>query len=88
MTRAKRKPMQLARVADPTGRVDVAAYRAVEALLARMERERGLAGLRENLLPLIEPVIVGALPNRNVLRNITPELQAIWAVFQQNRGRL
>lgn len=87
MPQPRRKPMQLARVADPTGRVDVAAYRAIEKLMERLEKERSLVGLRENLMPLIESAIVGCLPHRNVLRAITPELQALWSVLQQNRGR-
>ena len=88
MPHPRRKPMQLARVADPTGRIDVATYRAIERLMGRLEEERGLVGLREKLMPLIESAIVGALPGRNLLAEVTPELQALWSIFEQNRGRL
>ena len=84
----KRKPMQLAQVADARGRVDVAAYRIVERLMERIEQERGLVGVRENLLPLIEAAITRSLPRENLLKTVPPELRAILTVIGQNRGRL
>lgn len=75
----------LAQVSDPAGRVDVAAYRTAERLLERWERHSGLAGLRENFLPIIEQAILGCdLP----AYEIPPEVRAIINFLEQNRRAL
>lgn len=78
---------QLSKVTDPRGRLDVAAYRIAERMLSGLESQRGLRGLRENLLPVIEAAIVDTLPARNLVDEIPQELQAILHVYMQN-GRL
>lgn len=75
---------QLAQVTDPRGRLDVAAYRIAERVLMRLESQRGLRGLVENLLPVVEGAIVDTLPGRNLMDEIPQELQAILHVYMQN----
>jgi hypothetical protein len=77
--------MQLARVANPKGRIDVALYRIAEKLMGRFEEECRLVGVRENLLPLLEQVIIEYTPQRNILPT---ELEAIYRVIQQNTRRM
>lgn len=84
----KRKPIQLAKVTNPTGRIDVAAYRVAERVLEQLERERGIAGLRDHFLPVIEGAIVDSLPARNLINEIPEEVQAIFHVWLENRRRL
>lgn len=79
-----KKRRQLAQVTDPRGRLDVAAYRIAERILSQLESQRGLRGLRENLLPVIEAAIVDTLPERNLVDEIPQELQAILHVYMQN----
>jgi hypothetical protein len=62
--------------------VDVAAYRIAERVMQHVERERGLTGLRDRLLPIVERAITDALPRRNV---IPVELLAILNVCLDNR---
>jgi hypothetical protein len=81
----KRPKIQLAKVKNATGRVDVAAYRIAERLMEKLERERGLVGIRERLLPIVENAIQESLPIGNVL---PAELLAILNVCMDNRGRL
>lgn len=83
-----RRPRNLSQVTDRRGRLDVAAYRIAERLMERMERERGIAGLREHLLPVVESAIVDTLPGGNLLDQIPEELRAIFHVCMQNSGRL
>jgi hypothetical protein len=81
---ARKKPVQLAK-ADPAGRVDVALYRVVERFMEQAERERGLVGVREHLLPIIENAIQCLdLPQWE----IPPEVKALVKLAEQNRGRL
>lgn len=74
----------LSKVTDPQGRIDVLLYQFAGRMMERFERDRGLVGIRENLLPLIEEVIVQNLPRRNV---IPREIQAFLKVCELNRGR-
>jgi hypothetical protein len=78
----------LGKVSDPTGRLDVAAYRIAERALEMMERQYNLAGLREHLLPCVESALVETLPTRNLMNEIPQELQAILHVVMQNRRLL
>lgn len=75
----KTKRIKLANVANVTGRVDVAAYRIAERLMANLERQ-GAVGLRERLLPIVEQAIA-----QNVPKRIPAELLAIVQVFMDNR---
>lgn len=73
----------LAKVANPAGRFDVLLYRLAGRLMEQLERERGLIGIRDDLLPIVEQAIVENISGRQV---IPPELQALWSVYAQNRG--
>lgn len=75
----------LSQVADPEGRLDVMLYQLAGRFLEGMERERGLLGLREHLLPLVEQAIVRSVPVRNV---IPREVRAIAKVYAMNRRRV
>lgn len=75
---------RLTTVTNPRGRLDVAAYRIAERILVTLEG-RGVRGIREHLLPVIEAAIVDTLPGRDVMNEIPPELQAIFHVLMENR---
>jgi hypothetical protein len=80
----KKKPVKLAQV-DPAGRIDVALYRVVERLMEQAERDRGLVGMREHLLPIVERAIhYFDLPQCQ----IPPEVKALVKFAEQNRRRL
>ena len=84
-----KRPVQLATVANPAGRVDVALYRIAERFMHNLERDRGLAGVCENLLPIVEDAIIGAVPQGNIIPpEIQDDLRRLWQLFEQNRGRL
>jgi hypothetical protein len=74
----------LAKVTDPQGRIDVLLYQFAGRMMERLERDRGLVGIREHLLPLVEEVIVGSISRRNV---IPREVRAFLKVCELNRGR-
>ena len=64
-------------------------YRVAERLMRRLERERGLQGLCDNLLPIIENAIVGAVPNQSLIPpEVHEDLRRLWNFYEQNRGRL
>jgi hypothetical protein len=69
--------------ADPTGRVDVALYRLAGRLMERLEREQGVQGLREHILPLVEDLIRQNVPVENMLPQ---EIQALVKICELNRG--
>ena len=79
-----RQRRKLSKVTDPRGRLDVAAYRIAERILSQVESQRGLRGLVENLLPVVEEAILDTLPGRNLVDEIPQELQAILHVYMQN----
>lgn len=80
----KRKQQNLAQV-NPEGRLDVLLYQFVGRLMDKAERDSGMTGFREHLMPIVEQAIVQNLPGRNV---IPPELAAALKVYQANRRRL
>lgn len=83
MIRSKpRKNRSLARVADPQGRVDVLLYQLVNRGMERIERERGVIGLCENILPIVERFIVQHVPERNLFPE---DLAAIFRICEMNR---
>jgi hypothetical protein len=79
-----RNQRRLANVPDPQGRLDVALFRMVDLAMERIEREQGLAGLREHLLPIVEQAILQHVPGRNL---IPREIAAVLRVCELNRGR-
>ena len=72
----------LARVADPQGRMDVLLYELANRGMEKFEREQNILGLRENLLPIIEQLIVRHIPPQNCF---SEELAALLRICQQNR---
>lgn len=79
----RRQP--LARVSNPAGRLDVALYRACERVAEKLEREQGILGLREHVLPIVERSIVQHLPAHNVIPREVAELVRF---FELNRRRV
>lgn len=65
------------------GRVDVLLYRLAERWMEQQE-QRGLAGLREYLLPLVEAAIVAKVPAGNM---IPPELRGLMVLCDENFRR-
>ena len=79
------KPKRSLAQVDPEGRVDVLLYQFVGRLMDKLERERGVTGFRDHLLPIVEQAIVSNLPGYKV---IPPEISAVLKVYQANRRRL
>lgn len=75
----------LAKVNDPQGRLDVLLYQLAGRVMDRFERLRGLTGIRENFLPLVEEAITANLSPRRV---IPREVRAFLKVCEQNRRRV
>lgn len=76
---------RLGKVQNPVGRLDVMLYRLAHRTMERIEQEQGLAGLCENILPIVEQVIVRHVPGRNL---IPDEISALMRVYELNQGRL
>jgi len=75
----------LRNVAHRQGRLDVLLYQLAERWMAQVEVERGLVGLREYLLPIVEKTIVNRVPAENL---IPSELRSCLMLLDQNlRGR-
>lgn len=75
----------LSQAKDPQGRLDVLLYQLAGRVMERVERDRGLVGIRENLLPIVEQAIVQIVPRENM---IPREIRALVKVCQQNvRGK-
>jgi hypothetical protein len=72
----------LTNVPNPAGRLDVAAYRIAERIMEQLEERRGVRGLREHLLPLVESAIQDSLPSIP----ISKEMLAICRVLRLNGG--
>ena len=72
---------RLANVAHRQGRLDVLFYQLAERYMETVERERGLVGLREHLLPMVETAIVRSVPGENV---IPAELRRVLKVLDKN----
>jgi hypothetical protein len=71
---------------NPQGRVDILFMGLCGRLCEQIERDRGIVGLRENILPLIERTVVPRLPQYNVFPK---DLQPLLRVYLQNsRGQL
>ena len=79
--KAMKQKRSLAQV-DPEGRLDVLLYQFVGKLMDKLERERGVTGFREHLLPIVEQAIVTNFPGYKV---IPPEIAAVLKVYQSNR---
>ena len=73
---------RLSDVAQRQGRVDVLLYQVVNRVAERLERERGLVGLREHVLPIVEEVISENVSPRNA---IPRELQGLLKFWELNR---
>ena len=73
-SRAKRASQAVTRpVVDPTGRLDIAAYRlATEFLLPTFERRVGVPGLAELLTPWAEHLIAEHVPAKNIFKPPKP----------------
>lgn len=54
---------------DPTGRVDVLAFRLIMRGLENFERNRGMQGLSEKLRPAVEAVVSELLPSKPLFRS-------------------
>jgi hypothetical protein len=76
---------RLGNVRNPEGRLDVLLYRLASRAVERVEREQGIAGLCENLLPIVEQAIMMHVPGRNL---IPREISALLRVYELNQGRL
>jgi hypothetical protein len=75
--------------ANPTGRLDVAAYRMAERLMGHLEKHSGIIGLCEHLLPMVESAIVDTLPGRSVIPpEVHEDMRRLWVLYEQNRGRV
>lgn len=81
--RRARRTIRLADVPDRQGRIDVALYRIADRLVNRLEREQGVVGLRENLLPIVEDAIRAHVPAENL---IPREIQALLKICELNRN--
>ena len=73
----------LREVRNATGRIDVALYRIAQRVMENAERDRGVRGLQENLLPIVEQAIHCYFPKKA----IPPELLQILAVWEANCSR-
>ena len=78
----KGKRKSLRDVTNATGRVDVALVRIAERVMERLEREQGILGLREHLLPVVEQATAHQIPAVNMLPR---ELFAIIRVCEANK---
>ena len=65
------------------GRIDVLLYRLAERWMEQQE-QRGLPGLRQHLLPLVEAAIVAKVPAGNM---IPPELRSLMLLCDENFRR-
>jgi hypothetical protein len=75
---------QLAKVPDPQGRLDVLLYRLADRWMERVEEDRGLVGLREHILPMVEEAIAeSGLPAQ-----VPQELVSLFKVWRMNQGRV
>lgn len=72
----------LANVPNPQGRVDVMLYQLISRAVERLEREQGLVGVREHMLPIVEEAILKNVPGRNL---IPQEIAAVLKVCELNR---
>jgi hypothetical protein len=75
---------RLSNVPDRQGRLDVLLYEVMNRAAERLERERGLVGIREHVLPIIEKAILQNVPGCNL---IPRELQELIKVVELNSGR-
>lgn len=73
---------RLGNVRNPQGRLDVLLYQLASRSLERIEREQGIAGLRENILPIVEDAILIHVPGGNLLPR---EITALLRVVEMNR---
>lgn len=70
--------------ADPQGRLDVLLYQIASRAAERLEREQGIVGLQEHLLPLVEDVIMAHVPDQCF---IPRQVAAILRVCELNRAK-
>lgn len=78
------KRRSLVNVRNRHGRVDVLLYRLAERWMEQIEAQRGLAGLRQHILPLVEAAIVARVPAGNM---IPIELRSLLMLCEQNLRR-
>jgi hypothetical protein len=65
---------------DLKGRVDVLAYRGIELIVKRFEKEKGLSGIWDNLKPHVNNIV-----NRHVTGiEIPSELKVLLGIMQAN----
>jgi hypothetical protein len=79
------KDSRLSKVTNREGRLDVLLYEIAGRMMDRLERQQGLTGIRENLLPIVEQAIAASVPGHNL---IPPELRAFLKVYEMNRRPL
>ena len=75
---------RLGNVRNPQGRIDVLLYQLVSRGMERIEREQGLVGIREHVLPIVEDAILQNVPAQNL---IPREVAALLKVCELNRQR-
>lgn len=71
--------------ANPQGRLDVLLYQLAQRWMEQIEAERGLVGLREHLLPMVEKTIVSRVPAENL---IPCELRSCLMLLEQNLRKI
>lgn len=62
-------------MSDTRGRVDVLFTQLVEYILTEVERERGIKGLNEKLMPLINSAVLPKLPKCNLFDLTVDDIQ-------------
>jgi hypothetical protein len=72
----------LATVRNRQGRIDVLLYQLADRMIERLERERGVIGIRERFMPMVEEAIVESVPRR-----LPREWMAFLEVCEMNRRR-
>lgn len=80
----KHRKRRLQNVADPQGRLDVLLYQLAVRTAERLEREQGIVGLQEHVLPLIEDAILAHVPQQSL---IPREIAAMLRVCEMNKAK-
>lgn len=80
----KRQRRRLQNVANPQGRLDVLLYQLAVRAAERLEREQGIVGLQEHVLPIVEDVIMANVSQHSL---IPREIGALLRVCELNRAK-
>jgi hypothetical protein len=70
----------------PQGRIDVFLYRMAERGLEQFEREHGLIGYRDRILPIVEQLLLQYMPAHNVLPREFVNLLELAQLHQVRKG--